>query len=323
MIKIFKSNKFISILLIIMCIIIVINPSFYAKSCLNGISVWAFKVLPLMFPFFVLTKLISNFNTPKQNFMDKFFNKLYNVPNGSFSTFLLATLSGYPMGAKLICSMHENNQISSLEAEKMLSFCSVSGPMFMVGTVGVAMFNNFKSGLIILISNIIASLINGLVYRGKPQGKNKNIVFKTKSKASLSDCVYDSLISILMVGSYIVISFIVIDMLNSLHITDFIANSICGVFKCSKHRNVVQSLINGTFEITRGIFDLSKTSISLKFKTIISSCLIGFGGISIMLQSFSFIEKINMPFKKMLAQKTTQAVFCLFVSIVLSLLFLN
>ena len=322
MIKIIKSNKFISLLLLIMCIIIIINPSSYAKSCLNGVSVWALKVFPLMFPFFILTKMIASLNTPKENFMDKFFNKVYYAPNGSFSTFFLSTLSGYPMGAKLIAQMHENKQINSTEAKKMLSFCSVSGPMFMIGTVGVAMLSSFKAGVIILISNMVASLLNGFIHRGKKQIKKELKLTNNNQSISFSDCVHDSLISVLMVGAYIVVSFIFIDLLRNLHITSFISNAICNLFKCESNFNVVQSVLNGIIEITRGIFDLSNSTLSLQTKTIISSGLIGFGGVSILLQSVSFLNKIKVPIKSMIIQKTTQGIICLIISFILCILFL-
>lgn len=322
MIKIIKSNKFISLLLVIMCIIIIFNPSVYSKSCLNGVSVWAFKVFPLMFPFFILTKLIANLNTPKENFLDKFFNKTYNTPKGSFSTFFLSALSGYPMGAKLICNMHENNHITTIEAKKMLSFCSVSGPMFMIGTVGVMMLNNFKAGVIILISNIIASLLNGLIYRGKKRKKEDLKLETNRQQISFADCVYDSLISVLMVGAYIVISFIFIDLLNNLGLINFISMTICKLFNCTENLNVIKSIFNGLIEITRGIFDLSNTALSLKIKTVISSSLIAFGGFSILLQSVSFLNNLKISIKHILIQKTTQALLCLIVSVILCILFL-
>ena len=315
MIKTFKSNKFISILLVIMCIILMFNPAFYAKSCLNAISVWAFKVLPLMFPFFVFTRLIVNLNNPKQSFMDKFFNKLYNTPICSFSTFFLSALSGYPMGAKLISAQFENDIITKKHAKKMLSFCSVSGPMFMIGTVGVGMMKSYKAGVIILISNLIASLLNGLFYRGKKDNFTPNFTtLKRRVNNPLTDSVYDSLIAILMVGSYIVLSFIIIDILNNLHITSTISKIICCVCNIPERQDVVNSILNGSIEITRGILNLSNTNLPLRFKTIISSTLIGFGGISIILQSVSFLNKLNISIKSMLLQKTTQSILCLVIS---------
>ena len=71
------------------------------------------------------------------------------------------------MGAKLICEQYNKKYISSIEAEKMLSFCSVSGPMFMIGTVGFSMFNSYKAGVVIFVANIIACLINGLIFKNK------------------------------------------------------------------------------------------------------------------------------------------------------------
>ncbi len=323
MIRKFKSNKFISLLLIIMCVNIMFNPSIYAKSCLNAISVWAFKILPLMFPFFIFTRLIVNLSSTKENFMDKFFKKAYHTPSGSFSTFFLSTLSGYPMGAKLICTKFENNQITKEDAKKMLSFCSVSGPMFMLGTVGIAILNSFKAGAIILISNIIASLLNGLIYRGKTTPTTPHFKYNSQNSANiLSDSVYDSLISILMIGGYIVLSFIIIDLLNNLHITHFLSNVICCVFNIQNHHDVVASIINGSIEITRGILDLSSTKLSLSAKTIISSSLIGFGGLSVMLQNVNFLNKLNIPIKTIVKQKTTQFIFCLIVTIALCVIFL-
>lgn len=309
-------------LLISMCVIIMFNPLVYSKSCLNALSVWAFKILPVMFPFFIFTRLIVNINTPNQNFMDKFFNKLYNTPTGSFSTFFLSILSGYPMGAKLISTKFQNNQISSRDAKKMLSFCSVSGPMFMIGTVGVGLLQSFKAGVIILISNIFASLLNGLIYRGKNKSNEKIFEYKTpRSNNLLADSVYDSLISILMVGSYIVLSFIIIDLLKNLHITSTLSNIICCVFNISEQHDVVMSMINGFIEITRGILDLSLTTLTLKIKTIIASTLVAFGGFSILLQSINFLGKIKISIKTLLFQKTTQAILCLFISSLLCFIF--
>ena len=324
MIKTFKSNKFISILLVIMCIILMFNPTIYAKSCLNAISVWAFKVLPVMFPFFVFTRLIVNLSQSKENFMDRLFKKIYNTPVGSFSTFFLSVLSGYPMGAKLICTKYENKQISQNEAKKMLSFCSISGPMFIIGTVGVGMLFSFKSGVIILIANILASLVNGLIYRGKREDFEVKNIYQSQIKSNLlADCVYDSLISILMVGCYIALSFIIIDILKNLGVINILSNAICNIFKIPHLKNVVESVIYGFFEITRGALNLSACPISLSAKTIISSGLIGFGGISIMLQSLGFLNKLDISPKSMFLQKTTQAILCLIITATLCLFFLT
>ena len=322
MISFLKSNKIKVLIVLFICFVFALNPQVYANSCLNAISVWAIKILPVMFPFFVFTRIIVNLSENKPNFLDKFFLKAYNAPIGSFKTFFLSALSGYPMGAKLICVQFEENKITSEDAKKMLSFCSISGPMFMLGTVGVGILNSYKAGIIILISNIIASLFNGFIYRGKKKEKEKFVYNSKQNQISLGEQINDSLNSILMVGAYIVLSFIIIDMLKNLHIIDSISNAICCVFNQTNNQSVVNSILCGSLEITRGIIELNSTNLTLNFKTIISSTLIAFGGFSIFFQSTHFLKKLKIKKQTMILQKFTQSIFCLLISTPLCLLFL-
>ncbi|MBE7076899.1 MAG: hypothetical protein E7374_03285 [Clostridiales bacterium] len=244
--------------------------------------------------------------------MDKTFSKIYNVPCGSFVIFLLSTLSGYPMGAKLICYMYDTKAIDQKDAKKMMSFCSVSGPMFMVATIGIGVLSSFKAGIIILISNIIASLINGLLFRKGKTSYKQNILKKTNENL-LTNSVYDSIISILMVGGFIVFSFLIIDILEFLKIFNLFS-SILPI----KFQESFSAILKGLIEMTRGIIDLGKTNLTLKSKTVISSALIGFGGTSIFMQSLAFLSKLKFKFTDMLKQKCFQGILAGFIAFLLS-----
>jgi len=315
MIKILKSNKLITIFLLIICIFFIIKPSVCSTSCLNAISVWGLKVLPMLFPFFVLTRLIVSFTEFKPNVLDKFFGKVYNTPNGSFFIFFLSIIAGYPMGAKLISTMHNNGKINTIQAQKMLSFCSVSGPMFIIGTVGVSVFNNYKVGIIILISNIIACLINGVIYRGKVENKRDSFNY-SNTKTSLSDIVYDSLTSVLMVGAYIILSFVFIDLIKELNVINIIANCF------NLNPNFFNAVLNGIIEITRGSIDINASNVSLTIKTIATSSIIAFGGISVFMQSLTFIKNIGIKPQVLFLQKLTQCLICLIITTIICIIFL-
>ena len=321
MIKVLKSNKITCLFIFIICLLLVIKPNLCIKSSLNGLSVWTFKVFPTLFPFFIFTKLLINSHESKQNILDKFFCKIYHAPQGSFFTFLLSAISGYPTGSKLIAEKYNNNQISSFQAERMLSFCSISGPMFMIGSVGVAIFNSYTEGLLILISNVLASLINGVFFRPKTLS-DKNIVLKTNKKLSLSDIVNDSLMSILMVGGYIVLSFVIIDAIKQLGIIEFVSDFICLTLNNKSISPFIEATICGILEITKGVIELSYINCSLAFKTILSSTLIAFGGISILLQSKAFLNVLQIKTKTIICQKFIQSLLCLIISIQLSIIFL-
>ena len=397
-----SKNKIITIIILAICFVFILNPSVYSKSCLNAISVWALNVLPMLLPFFIFTRIIVSICPPKKSVLDKPFKKFYNTPNGSFLIFFLSVISGYPMGAKLISDMYENKYIDNDDALAMLSFCSISGPMFMIGTVGVSIFHSYKAGLIIMIANLLASIFNGLIFRkrakqnftkefddflvnsksnsnhfkvGNKSIENNNLsltnnqnnvkdndinlkkqknLYKTKidenkinkkqndltrklnkekedfkndklnhekeSSNILADSVYDSLNSILIVGVYIMLSFLIIDLLKNIGFISNVASAICGVFNVTDKQNVVESVLSGFIEITRGNIDLASTNISLQAKTIISSGLIGFGGISVLMQSSAFIKNLNLPLNSIVTQKVCQGLLSTLFAIPLSFL---
>lgn len=384
-----SKNKIITIIILAICFVFILNPSVYSKSCLNAISVWALNVLPMLLPFFIFTRIIVSICPPKKSVLDKPFKKFYNTPNGSFLIFFLSVISGYPMGAKLISNMYENKYIDNDDALSTLSFCSISGPMFMIGTVGVSIFHSYKSGLIIMIANLLASIFNGLIFRKRIKSKQiynkkednnflkgsnlqiKNVDLalnreknlnktdkikdlniekdrtenrfikekledktneykekkseqnsdnKNKSSSILADSVYDSLNSILIVGVYIMLSFLIIDLLKNIGFISNVASAICGVFNITDKQNVVESVMSGLIEITRGNIDLATTNISLQAKTIISSGLIGFGGISVLMQSSAFIKNLNLPINSIVTQKVCQGLLSTLFAIPLSFL---
>lgn len=384
-----SKNKIITIIVLAICFVLILNPSVYSKSCLNAISVWALNVLPMLLPFFIFTRIIVSICPPKKSVLDKPFKKFYNTPNGSFLIFFLSVISGYPMGAKLISNMYENKYIDNDDALAMLSFCSISGPMFMIGTVGVSIFHSYKAGLIIMIANLLASIFNGLIFRKRIKSKQiynkkednnflkgsnlqiKNVDLalnreknlnktdkikdiniekdrienrfikekledktyeykekkieqnsdnKKESSNILADSVYDSLNSILIVGVYIMLSFLIIDLLKNIGFISNVASAICGVFNVTDKQNVVESVLSGLVEITRGNLDLATTNISLQAKTIISSGLIGFGGISVLMQSSAFIKNLNLPINSIVTQKVCQGLLSTLFAIPLSFL---
>lgn len=317
---IFHSKRFVILLILFVCFIFACSPKVYIQSFLNALTVWAVNVLPVLFPFFVFTNIIVMLSDFKPNKIDKVFSKIYKTPNGASSIYFLSVLSGYPVGAKLVSGYYFKGSINKQQAENMLSFCSVSGPMFMLGTVGVCIFGSKKFGLIILCSNIIASLINGLFYCKKNSSKD-TVPSHEKSDNILSKSVYESMINILLVGAYICLSFLLIDMLQNLGILKFISNTICRVTNNRVTRDIVESLLVGIIEITRGCLNLSLSNLPINLSVVLCSGIIGFGGLSVFMQSAHFFDKMQIKKSLIFRQKISQGFFATLISIILSLVF--
>lgn len=319
----FSINKKL-ILIMIVCILlgaIIINPAIYITSCLNGIIVWATVVLPALLPFMFFTKTLTELGVAEilaTKF--KLFPKIFKVPSVAVYVFVLSILSGYPVGAKIVADLYESGNITKEEAYKITTFTSNSGPMFILGSVGIGMFANKKLGIIILISHILGALINGLIYRNhkeKNLEKNKKII--VKNNLSLGELMWNTVNSVLIIGGFIALFFVIIEILNNLHIFSPISNIFSSIFNCNS--NIFNAIFNGIFEITRGCLDISKLGLNEFFSGLLCTFIISFGGLATAMQAFVFLKKFDMRFSFFIKQKITHAIFASIISIIILFIF--
>ena len=176
-----------SILILFFIFNIVLNPSKYIAEGLNGLSAWTFSVLPSVLPFIFFTKALSALGQVEKVVRPfaPFSKKLFGTPPISFCTFLMAILSGYPVGSKMISDLYASGKITKVEATRMSAFCSTSGPMFIIGAVGVNMFKSAQIGYILFLSHVFSAFLNGIIFRRYGEERKvksgKNRIFKQKS----------------------------------------------------------------------------------------------------------------------------------------------
>ena len=58
----------------------------------------------------------------------------------------MSILSGYPIGAKIIHDLYSKDLITEEDAKRMSIFSTTSGPIFIIGAIGVGMLKNYKLG---------------------------------------------------------------------------------------------------------------------------------------------------------------------------------
>ena len=143
-----KKNKFliltlsirknaISIIFVLFTIFLVIFSKSNLTAAKSGLKLWANNVVPSLLPFFIATNLLSHTNVIKyvSKACNKFMRPIFNVPGECAYAFILGLISGYPVGAKIVTDLKDNNLCTTEEAERMLCFTNNSGPLFIIGTV--------------------------------------------------------------------------------------------------------------------------------------------------------------------------------------------
>lgn len=162
-------------------ILMLIKPEFYLNSARRGLSLYATSVLPSLFPFYFFSLLLTYIGSAKT--ISAIFQKpvrvLYNAPKESAYVLMLSMLSGYPVGASMTAELYSAGVITEKEAKSVAAFASTSGPVFILGTVGTAIFNDIKVGVIILIAHYISALLNGLIFRVRDKN---NIILRRNGK---------------------------------------------------------------------------------------------------------------------------------------------
>ena len=111
--------------------------------------------------------------------------------------FIMGIISGYPVGAKIVTEFRKNADCSKAEAERLLAFTNNSGPLFIIGTVGVSMFGNTLIGLLLFITHILSCIIVGFLFRFWKYNDKEFLSSKNSSLPSKSIVTFSNLGEIL------------------------------------------------------------------------------------------------------------------------------
>lgn len=301
-----KYNNILTIFIFYLLIYMVIAPKFFISQAFNGISAWALNVLPSILPFMVFSKIL--FSLGKMDKLSRLFKKpckaLFNSPPISSYVFFTSIISGYPVGAKMTADLYENGKITRSEAYRMISFCSTSGPMFIIGALGANMLKNSALGYMIFVSHVIGAILNGILYRKITTNEETKKVQENEKKSDLSTIIIDSALSIISVGVIICIFFVIISALSP----------IFNLFP-----PYLSAFFEGLVEITKGCIDLSVLPCQ-ELSAILCTFIISFGGISTIIQSQTMLSRLKMPIKLFILQKLTHAIFATLIMSLFSLI---
>lgn len=319
---------FFTVLFLLFTLTLILFSSTNLSAAQNGLKLWANSVLPTLFPFFIATELLcrTNFVQILGKFLNKFMKPVFNVPGESAIAIIMGIISGYPVGAKVVCNLYDNKICSKSEAERLLSFTNNSGPIFILGSVGVSLLGNVQVGKILLISHILSSLIVGFIFRfwkrnqvdltfRNYKSESKELIRISNLGEILGDAIKKSISTILLIGGFVVLFSVIISILSSLEILTSLAYFLA---KFGIPYELSLSILTGFIELTNGIQVASTTYLAFPLPCLLTcSFLLGFGGFSVLLQVFSIIAKSKLSIKSYFYGKTLQGILSVLLTLIL------
>ena len=254
----------------------------YARDALN----MCFEmIVPTLFPFFICSGLLiySGFSEVMARAFRFCMYPLFRVAPAGSGAFVLGIVSGYPLGAVTAGELYMNGYLSKSEAERLLAFCNNSGPLFILGSVGIAVYSDMRCGIAMYLTHILAAVTVGFLFRFYGRKKHSSPpTIMTSPERNVSEifdiALQNGIRSILTVCGAVVFFSVA-------------SRLIIGLLPIG---GTLGALANGAAEFVTGTVGIASLDIPLAKKLIFTSAVVGFAGISVHVQVMAVIAKYNL-----------------------------
>lgn len=315
------TTLFLTSTVIFITVALITFPDESLEASIRGLHMWLEVVFPSLLPFFITAELLIAFGVVRfiGVIFEPIMRPLFNVPGAGSFAWIMGMASGFPSGAKMSVRLREENQLSKVEAERLLSFTNSASPLFIFGAVSVGFFHDAKLGLLIAASHYIGNFLVGLCMRFYGKSKKENKVKKKPHPSIhqalremhrsrmrdkrlfgeiLGDAVLTSIRTLVMVGGFIILFSVFTELLFLIRISPFVQTVFSYILELfSLPSDLSLPLFSGLFEITLGAQLTSSANVdALVMKLIIISFILGFNGLSIQAQVSSIISQSDIRF---------------------------
>ena len=190
LVNILKRNL-IPLLFLTFTLLLIVFSNSNITAVKTGLRLWVNNVIPSLFPFFIAVELLNHTPIPRGmgKLLEPMMRPLFNVPGiGSYALFM-GIISGYPIGAKIVTDLRNDHLCTKVEGERLLTFTNNSGPLFIIGSVGIALFKDTGIGILLLVTHLMACISVAFVFRFWKGNKRKssNVVHPYNEQVHLNN----------------------------------------------------------------------------------------------------------------------------------------
>ena len=181
----------------------------------KALTLCAGTVIPALFPFMVVTGLLVRLGFG-QWLAPGMGKELYDCSPAAKAVFDLAD----SIRPRTAAELYASGDLTRQEAERLLTFCNNSNPVFLISVLGVGVFGSVRAGLWLWLIHVCAALLTGLLFRGLGRGRKTvppAISFQAPSlPAAFVSSVRDSAGTMLSVCAFVTFFYVLISPLTAL-----------------------------------------------------------------------------------------------------------
>ena len=142
----------------------------------EGLSLCAHTVIPALFPFLVLSSLLtaSGLVRPLGRLLSPLTRRLLGLGEEGASALLLGLFCGFPVGASVSRSLYLRGEITREEFSTLLPLANNPSSAFLIGGVGLSLFSSRAFGRTLYISTLLSALLTSIfLFRFRKKRKAK------------------------------------------------------------------------------------------------------------------------------------------------------
>ncbi len=269
-------------------------PAEAAEGARQGLSLCAGVVVPSLLPFLILSGLSAALGLPAllARFCAPWLLKL-GIPPVCAAPLLLGLLGGYPVGAAALAEFVRSGAISAEDAGRALPFCNNTGPGFIVGFAGAAVFGSVRAGLALWLCHALAALILAVCCGKEISAASpaQDAAPEEGLAAALPKSVQSAALTMLNICAYVVFFSMLTSLLRSAGLFSSIAAGLSRLF--GAEMRWFSALFSGLLEVSHGVGAMRGMPPTAA-NGALCAFLLGFGGLSVHCQTLCAVSAVNV-----------------------------
>lgn len=256
-------------------------------------------IIPTLFPFFVASGLLiySGFSGVLSRYAQGIMRPLFNVAPTGAVAFVLGIISGFPTGAICAKDLYKSGNLSKSEAERLLSFCNNSGPLFIMGSLGIAVFGKPIYGVMLYLIHIVSSIIVGIIFSRYNRDKHISPPTRINQREMPLSQVFATALTE-SAKSILTVCF-------SIVFFSAISRALFDLIPVSQN---LSAILYGICEFSTGALGICNLEIDTAYKLILASFVVGFSGLCVHIQVMAVTADSGLSLKPYILGKVLHSI---------------
>jgi sporulation integral membrane protein YlbJ len=280
-------NKFTMVFSGVALCVLILDARTAVHAASEGINLCLTTIVPSLFPFFIITALLTGAFASYRISILAPLGRLLRLPENGELILLIGLLGGYPIGAQCVRQAYCNGQLSTKNAERMLTFCSNAGPAFIFG-IGASILPEAWMCWLVWLIQVLSSIIVGWLTPAHPGAE---IAAPQGASVTISDAIQRSIRVMATVCSWIVLFKIILT---------FLSRWILWILP-----EYVSITLSGLLELSNGCTSLAQIQ-SIPMRFCLFTVLLSGGGLCVAMQTQTVLMKSGLSLRPYITGKIVQ-----------------